>query len=51
MNNVKEYFKLWKHWQKHSLNGKFVKLCVLLGIAHSPTFELMKVCNWGWNDG
>ena len=33
-------FILWQSWAKHCLNGWFYKLLVLLGLAHSPTFEI-----------
>lgn len=33
-------FKLWNEWRKRSLNGPVYKLLVLLGLAHSPTFEM-----------
>lgn len=33
-------FKLWNKWQKRSLNGPLYKLLVLLGLVHSPTFEM-----------
>lgn len=32
-------FKLWKDWSKHSLNHPVYKFLVLLGLAHSPTFD------------
>lgn len=32
-------FKLWKDWSKHHTYGKFYQILVLLGLAHSPTFE------------
>ena len=36
---IKRY-KKWKDWQKHNINSRFYKLLVLIGLAHSPSFEV-----------
>lgn len=33
-------FELWKDWSKHCLNHPFYKFLVLIGLAHSPSFEM-----------
>jgi hypothetical protein len=33
-------YALWKDWCKHCTNSRFYKLLVLIGLAHSPTFEM-----------
>lgn len=33
-------FQLWKDWYKHSLNHPVYKFLVLIGLAHSPTFQI-----------
>ena len=40
MKKLKKHLKKWNGWRKHSLNSKFHKLLVLLGIIKSPTFDL-----------
>lgn len=35
-----EDYRLWKQWAKHNKDGWFYGLCVLLGIRHSPSFEM-----------
>lgn len=36
----KSYIELWNQWQKRNMNSSYYKLLVLLGIVHSPTFEM-----------
>ena len=38
---VKNY-KKWKDWQKCCINSRFYKFLVLIGLAHSPSFEAFK---------
>ena len=37
---MKLRFKVWKDWYKRCLDGRVYKIMVLLGLQHSPTFEL-----------
>ena len=39
---VKKY-KKWKDWQKCCINSWFYKFLVLIGLAHSPSFEAFKI--------
>ena len=39
---VKNY-KKWKDWQKHCINSRFYRFLVLIGLAHSPSFEAFKI--------
>lgn len=32
-------FKVWKDWYRHCTNGRIYKILVLVGLAHSPTFN------------
>ena len=36
---IKRY-KKWKNWQKYNANGRFYQFLVLIGLVHSPTFEV-----------
>ena len=36
---LRERFKIWNYWRKRTINGKFYQFCVLIGLAHSPSFE------------
>ena len=36
---IKRY-KKWKNWRKYNTNGRFYQFLVLIGLAHSPTFEV-----------
>lgn len=42
MKNLIRYFKEWNKWRKRNTNGKFYKFLVLIKIAKSPTFEMIK---------
>lgn len=33
-------FELWKDWNKHCRNHPVYKFLVLIGLAHSPSFEI-----------
>ena len=44
---MKNRIRRWNKWRKRSINSKIYKLCVLLGIIHSPTFELCFPREWG----
>ena len=35
-------FRQWRRWKKYNLNGKLYQLLVLIGVIHSPTFEVQK---------
>lgn len=35
---IKRY-KKWKNWRKYNTNGRFYQFLVLIGLAHSPSFE------------
>ena len=37
---MKLRFNVWKDWYKRCLDGRVYKIMVLLGLRHSPTFEL-----------
>lgn len=37
---IKRY-KKWKNWKKYNTNGRFYQFLVLIGLAHSPTFEVL----------
>ena len=37
--SMKNRYKLWKDWSKHNLNNPIYKFLVLIGLAHSYTFE------------
>lgn len=34
------HIRSWNAWRKHNINSKFYKICVLLKIANSPTFNM-----------
>jgi len=34
------HFKRWNLWRKNCVNGWTHKLLVLIGLQHSPTYEL-----------
>lgn len=36
---IKRY-KKWKNWRKYNINGRFYQFLVLIGLAHSPSFEV-----------
>lgn len=36
---IKRY-KKWKNWRKYNTNGRFYQFLVLIGLAHSPSFEV-----------
>ena len=36
---IKRY-KKWKNWKKYNTNCRFYQFLVLIGLAHSPTFEV-----------
>ena len=36
---IKRY-KKWKNWRKYNINGWFYQFLVLIGLAHSPSFEV-----------
>ena len=40
MNKLITHIKVWNRWRKKSGNPWDHKLCVLLKLANSPTFEL-----------
>lgn len=33
-------YKKWKNWRKYNTNGRFYQFLVLIGLAHSPSFEV-----------
>lgn len=33
-------FKLWKDWNKHCTNNPVYKFLVLIGLMHSPSFDM-----------
>ena len=33
-------YKKWKDWRKYNINSRFYQFLVLIGLAHSPTFEM-----------
>ena len=37
---MRDRFKRWKSWKKRCMNGPAYKLLVLIGVVHSPTFDL-----------
>ena len=37
---IKRY-KKWKNWKKYNINGQFSQFLVLIGLVHSPTFEVL----------
>ena len=37
---IKRY-KKWKNWRKYNTNGRLYHFLVLVGLAHSPTFEVL----------
>lgn len=39
IKRFKNRFRRWNAWRKLTLNSRTHKICVLLGLAHSPTFE------------
>ncbi len=45
MSKVIKHIKAWNIWRKRSLDGKMYKVLVLLGLCHSPTFEILE--KWG----
>lgn len=40
MRKLIDRFRKWKNWKKYSNMPRYYKLFVLLGIYHSPTFEM-----------
>ena len=36
---IKRY-KKWKNWRKYNINSRFYQFLVLIGVAHSPSFEV-----------
>lgn len=40
---VIEYIKAWNRWRKGSLDSTLYKICVLLRLIKSPTFEQLRV--------
>lgn len=38
IKKLKNHFIRWNVWRKRSLNGRFYKFLVLIGIVDSPTF-------------
>lgn len=59
MSRFSEHINRWKQWKKYSMNGRFYKFGVLLGIFKSPTFSytltdkemlLLKRRYWGGID-
>lgn len=40
MNKLKRHIKRWNSWRKRNGNGRLHHILVLLGLVHSPTFEL-----------
>ena len=36
---IKRY-KKWKNWRKYNINSRFYQFLVLIGLAHSPSFEM-----------
>lgn len=38
-------FKQWNRWRKGNRNSVTYKICVLLGLAHSPSFDFMRACD------
>ena len=36
---IKRY-KKWKNWRKYNTNSRFYQFLVLIGLAHSPSFEV-----------
>lgn len=42
IKKLKIHYQQWKRWEKRSLNSRFHKIMVLLGLRISPTFEMMK---------
>ena len=36
---VIEYIKAWNRWRKGNLNSTLYKICVLIRLIKSPTFE------------
>lgn len=45
MGKAIKYFKEWNDWRKRNMNGKFYKFLVLIRIAKSPTFEIIRNIN------
>lgn len=40
MRRLFEHVERWKNWKENNANGQIHKFLVLLGIVHSPTFNL-----------
>lgn len=40
--SIFKHFKVWNEWRKRCLNPRYYKFLVLIGVAHSPTFEFAK---------
>ena len=39
--SIKKRIKIWNKWRKGCCNSSWHKLSVLVGLTHSPTFEVM----------
>lgn len=42
MRRMAKHIKEWNKWRKSNTNGRFYKFLVLIKIAKSPTFEMIK---------
>ena len=47
LDKFKKRYKLWKLWASRNLNGPLYKFLVLIGLAKSPTFELVYIAQAG----
>ena len=41
MKKIITYFKRWNKWRKYNLNSPLHRILVLLGLADSPTFDMI----------
>lgn len=39
--NFKTRYRRWNRWKKWNKNGPVYKFLVLIGLAYSPTFEML----------
>lgn len=43
MKRIINHVRIWNIWRRSSLNNRFYKFLVLLGLANSPTFRTEKI--------
>ena len=43
MKRIINHVRIWNIWRRNSLNNRFYKFLVLLGLVNSPTFRIEKI--------